>query len=298
MSCKRYREALLDGAAGALSPVLEVHLSGCEACRTALAAERALMDRIVTELEDGLATGPSPAFLPGVRRRVAEVRAPREPIRRWWPLPGLATLAGVLAVGYFAGEALRDPTPLASPRSVAQGQTKSPSSRSPEAPPPSSPAEPTGAPSAPAAVPQGPIEAVPAPASEASSTSSARRAQVRAERIEAPPVSAPEASSTATRRAAAAALDQPRVFVPPEDAQTVRRLALRLKGRAARATILDPGPESSAAPVDEPFDFTLRRVENQPAALSLDDRVLEGAEPALVEPPSFDLTFEKAGRKT
>jgi hypothetical protein len=293
MSCERYREALLDAAAGALSPALEPHLSECPACRTALAAERALMDRIATELEYGLATEPSPAFLPGARRRITEVRAQREAVRRRWPMPALAALAGVVVAGHFLGEALWAPPPLASPRSVAQGQTES-SSHSAEAPPAAGPADPAGAPSAPAAVGQGSIEAVAGRASEAPSP--ARRARVPAERTT--PGSAPEASSTATRRQAAAAPDPPRVFVPPEDARAVRRLALRLRGRAVRAPVLAPETEGTTAGGEAPFDFTLRPFAGQRALVSLDDRLKRGAEPTLDEPPSFDLVVDQAGRET
>jgi hypothetical protein len=271
MSCQSLREAVFDAAAGALSPELEAHLPGCEACRAALAAERALMNRIVTGLEDGLATEPSAAFLPGVRRRIAEVRAQRDAVRRWWPVPALATLAGALVAGLFVGEALRDPTPTAShqpvaPRAMATPEpVEPPSSRSAEAPLPAIPSEPTVAHSARILGPAEGDAPGPGPASEVP------RPTIRPE-----PVIEPA---------------RPRVFVPAEDERAVRRLARRLRGHAARAAVL--APEAGG-----PVDFTPEPVEARPAWVSLDDRALRGDEPGLEEPPSFDRMIEKAGRET
>ena len=73
MSCERFRTMLGDAASGASSPELVSHLSGCEACRAALAGERALLDRIDAELQDSMATEPSPAFLPGVEKEGIEM---------------------------------------------------------------------------------------------------------------------------------------------------------------------------------------------------------------------------------
>jgi hypothetical protein len=83
----------------------------------------------------------------------------------------------------------------------------------------------------------------------------------------------------------------PRVFVPAEDERAVRRLALRLRGHAARAAIL-------ALEAEGPVDFTPGPFEDRPALVSLDDRALRGEEPGLEEPPSFDRMVEKAGRET
>lgn len=253
MSCERFEKTLLEAAAGDSSPELEAHLARCEPCRAALAAERALIDRIDTELEGSLATPPSSAFLPGVRRRVAEAQAQKGSVRRWWPVPALATLAAVLVAGHFVGEARRDPTPTAShrpaaPRAVAAPEGVEPPGLVPEVPAPSTRPELPVARSARLTGPEERIEVGVAPA-------------------------------------------RPRVFVPAEDERAVRRLARRLRGRAARAPVVTPE-------VQGPFDFTLEPVEDRSAVVSLDDRVLQGDEPVLEEPLSFDRTNEKAGRET
>ena len=47
-----------------------------------------------------------------------------------------------------------------------------------------------------------------------------------------------------------------------------------------------------------PHDFALAEVEPAGEELSLDARILQGAEPGLEEPQSFDRTVEKARRDT
>jgi hypothetical protein len=105
------------------------------------------------------------------------------------------------------------------------------------------------------------------------------------------PRSAPEPASPAARKEPAVVPAQPRVFVPAEDERVVRRLARRLRGRAARAAVL-------VAETEGAFDFTLGPLEEPVGEVSLDDRVLRGAEPGLEEPGSFDHLVEEAGRDT
>ncbi len=216
------------------------------------AEERALLDRIDAELMDSLETQPSLAFLPAVRRRVAELRAQRETARRRWLVPALATLAGVLVGGPLITDGMRGPSTAVSPRvapaaPLARGEPMVARSR-PPAPAPMKQAEPV-------------------------------RRQV------------PEGVPPPIRPEPAVAPSRPRVIVPAEDAQVVRRLALRLRGHAARAALLTPDVESD-------FSLALEPTEERRELLSFDHRVLEGAEPLLDEPPSFDRTVEKAGRKT
>jgi len=252
MSCEGFRKMLGDAALGEGSPELEFHLSGCEACRAALAEERALLDRIDAELQDSLETEPSLAFLPAVRRRVDALRAQGQSARHWWLMPALATLVGLLVGGHFVREAAHGPTAAV--------------------PPAVGPAAPTA--------PQEPAVA----GSEAPVIASAEQAEPS-------PGRALTTSVPATRPEPAVAPSQPRVFVPPEDEQAVRRLVRRLRGRAARTSALAPTAEG-------PFDFTLKPVEERPEVVSLDDLMLQGDAPGLEEPPSYDLTVENPGRKT
>ena len=83
----------------------------------------------------------------------------------------------------------------------------------------------------------------------------------------------------------------PRVIVPPEDAEVVRRLARRLRGHAARTAVM-------GADVEGPFDFALKPIEGQQEVVTIDRRTGWETEPGFVEPPSFDRTVEKAGRET
>jgi hypothetical protein len=50
--------------------------------------------------------------------------------------------------------------------------------------------------------------------------------------------------------------------------------------------------------VQTPVQLAPVPVEDRQEVVSIDHRVLRGAEPGLAEPPSFDLTVEKAGRDT
>lgn len=256
MSCQRFEKEVWDAAAGASSPEAAAHLSTCESCRAALASEQSLLDRIDSELQESLEIQPSPAFLPAVRRRVAEVRAQRDTTRRGWLVPALATLAGVLVVGHLMRPTTPTPTsPVASPARQAER-------------PPVRAAEPFAR-----ATTRAP-EGAPAPI--------LRKVAVRDTRQQTAPDRRQESAETSS---------MPRVFVPAEDAEAVRRLARRLRGHAARAAVMGPD-------VEDPFDFTLKPIEERPEVVTIDHRVPRGTEPGLQEPPSFDRTVEKAGRDT
>lgn len=270
MSCEEFRKTLSDAALEPLSPAQDSHLSGCESCTAALAAERALLERIDVEMQDGLEIEPSLAFLPSVRRRVTEGRARRAPGPHWWLAPALATLAGLLAASHLARETRPGPeaAAVAPARSALAG----------------------GAPSR--AEPMEP-DARRAPESPEIVSSAPRRLARTG-----PAPSAPARAPMPTTAPNGPGASVPRVFVPPEDELVVRRLARRLQGRAARAIALAPEPEAPAAGIGRPFDFALKPVAGEPEMVSLDDRLLRGAEPALDEPPSFDRTVEKTGRDT
>ena len=256
MSCQRLEKSLWDAAAGVSSPGAAAHLSTCGSCRAALAAERALLDRIDSELQESLDIQPSMAFLPAVRRRVAEVRAERDTTRRWWPVPALATLAGILAVGHLMIHTAPTPTlPVPSTARPAEG------------------------PAVRAAVP---FEPMTTRAREGAPASIPQEVAVRDTRQDVAHDNRLETTETQS---------MPRVFVPPEDAEAVRRLALRLRGHAARAAVMGPD-------VEGPFDFTLKPIEERPEVVTVDHRVPWGTEPSLEEPPSFDRILENAGRET
>jgi len=242
-------------AAGASSPEGSAPVSPCEPCRATAASAQTLLDRIDSELQGALDIQPSPAFLPGVRRRVAEVRAQRDAARRWWLVPALATLAGVLVVGHL----LRDAPPT--PTTAVPG------------------------PSGPAERPPGPVAEALEPettrAPEAAPAPSPREVAVDKHRVVTLQPRQGDAETTST----------PRVVVPPEDAEVVRRLARRLRGHAARTAVMGPD-------VEGPFDFALKPIEGQQEVVTMDRRGEWEKKPRFAEPPSFDRTVEKAGRET
>jgi hypothetical protein len=237
-------------------PELDSHLATCASCRAAVATERARLNRIDSELEESLAVRPSPAFLPAVRRRVAELSTKRQAPHRWWPAPVLATLAGVLVVGHLLRHTVPDP---ASPASDGARPAERPPAHVVES-----------------------LEPMTARASEVVPSSSPRAVAAHDTGRTTAPDRRQEAAETPLLR---------RVFVPAEDAETVRRLARRLRGHAARAAVL--GPE-----VQKPFDFALKPIEDGQEVVTIDHRVPRGLELHLEEPSSFDLTVEKAGRET
>jgi len=209
--------------------------------------EQALLDRIDAELEASLDVSPSAAFLPAVRRRVAEIQAPRETAARWWLAPVLATLAAILVGGHLVEDAShRTGTAAAPPAPVVPHEQ---------------------------AVDRPPLEALP-PAAPAP----ARVADAD-----------PKPDSNAPASPVVRPL--PRVIVAPEDEEAVRRLALRLRGHAARAEVLVPTAQG-------PFDFNLGPAEAGREVVSLDQGVVPSAQPGPGEPLSFDSTFEQTGRET
>jgi hypothetical protein len=126
----------------------------------------------------------------------------------------------------------------------------------------------------------------------------------REQAVERPPHEAPASAAPTPARVAEAApkpdpmppaspvvRSVPRVIVPPEDEEAVRRLARRLRGHAARAEVLVPTAEG-------PFDFNLGPAEAGREVVSLDQGVVPGTQPGPGEPLSFDSTFEQTGRET
>ena len=98
MSCARFADAIVDHVLGEPAPAeLQSHLSGCEACRTALERERELAGRLDGELRQALDVAPSPALLPRGRARVAaEAERRATPWLRF--LVPLAAAAATLAL--------------------------------------------------------------------------------------------------------------------------------------------------------------------------------------------------------
>jgi hypothetical protein len=223
--------------------------------RDTTAAESALLDRVDAELQESLDVRPSRAFLPAVRRRVAEVKAGRDRERRWGWVPALASLACVLIVGHFVRQATRAPGTLVSA--------------------PAPPAETRALP------PFESGEAVMARAPEVALDPTTREVAVDGNQVVAPQPPQRDAETA----------PMPRVVVPPEDAEVVRRLARRLRGHAARTAVMGPD-------VEGPYDFTLKPIEGQQEVVTIDHRVGWESEPGFAEPASFDRTVEKAGRET
>jgi hypothetical protein len=254
MTCEESRRSLIDVALGECAPALEAHLAGCGPCRTALAAERDLLGRIDAELQEALNVRPSPAFLPGVRQRVAALRADPDAPHRWWLVPALATLAGVLVVGSL----VRHTTPSPAPSSARPAEHS------------------TGA------APE-PVAPVMARAPEA--------APVPVPQEVALPDTRPDVTPATRQETATKTPPMPRVFVPAEDAEAVRRLARRLRGHAARAAVMGPD-------VEGPFDFTLKPIEGGQEVVTTDHRFRWELQGGFEEPPSFDRTVDKTGRDT
>jgi hypothetical protein len=104
MSCEKYSGWMTDAALGELGaerePELLSHAMECQACREALSHAtrvRELVERGIESLVDG---EPSPQFLTGLRRRIAQEPHPvQSPGMAWTPVAaGVLTLAVLLAV--------------------------------------------------------------------------------------------------------------------------------------------------------------------------------------------------------
>jgi hypothetical protein len=276
MTCNKTRRTVLDAARGEGSLEREAHLTECAPCRAALDAERDLLARIDGELEAMADVAPSPTFLPGVRRRVAALPEGSEWARRRWLVPALATLVGVLVAGHLLTLAPRGTTSALSPVGHGDpvGTPVADRVRSASAPALAVPGVDTLRPTAVGGQTPTPfaIEGRPAPGGRGE------------------PGSHRSTGSVSPSLGAEATPGLPRVFVPPEDAQVVRRLARRLRGRAVRAAVQCPETERA-------FDLAQPLME-RPAVVSVDPAVFRTPEPRFEEPPSYDRTVGKAGRKT
>jgi hypothetical protein len=113
MPCESYKDALNSAGAGApATRALRRHLASCDACRTALAEEHALVASVDAGLYT-IANAPNtevPASLiPSVRARFAAERAPRRNLFSW-ALAGACT-AALLLMAFTFVEFLRRPAP-------------------------------------------------------------------------------------------------------------------------------------------------------------------------------------------
>jgi hypothetical protein len=122
MSCEKYSGWMTDAALGELraerEPELLSHAMECEACREALSHARRVRELVEGGIESLVDGEPSPQFLTGLRRRIAQEPHP-VPSRwmAWTPVAaGALTLAILLAV-----LVARTPSQHGSDPSVASG---------------------------------------------------------------------------------------------------------------------------------------------------------------------------------
>jgi hypothetical protein len=114
MSCERYRDALVDVAAGgAAPPALETHLASCAACRGELAALRQALALADAELAGLPSAEPSADLAARIRGAAADQPAPA-PWRFAWLWPAVAGAAG-LAVALAAWPPHRPDVPAPPP---------------------------------------------------------------------------------------------------------------------------------------------------------------------------------------
>jgi hypothetical protein len=99
MTCEKYREALIEGAAtgGELEGSLADHLEVCTQCHARLQRERWLFAAIDDALRAKVNEKPQAGFLAGVRAHISKEALPRP---RWSPMWALA--GAVLAVALIA----------------------------------------------------------------------------------------------------------------------------------------------------------------------------------------------------
>jgi hypothetical protein len=104
MPCENYKDALNSAAAGApATRALRSHLVSCDACRTALTEEQALLASIDAGLHTVANTEVPPSLVPSVRVRLQESAPPRTP----WVVPFLVPAAAALLVALFVAHGLR-----------------------------------------------------------------------------------------------------------------------------------------------------------------------------------------------
>ena len=137
MSCERYRDALIDVAAGeAAATALEAHLASCEACRAELLALRRALAVADAEMAGLASAEPSPGLAARIRQ-AAEPPSPEWRLGWLWPaVAAAATLLVALAVvlGRGAGPApsphvavdLARPQPIGTPAAEPLGEETAP----------------------------------------------------------------------------------------------------------------------------------------------------------------------------
>ena len=102
MTCEKYREALIEGAAtgGELEGSLANHLNGCTQCRARLQHEQWLFAAIDDALRTKVNERPRSGFLACVRTQVSKEGLPKS---RWspvWALAGAALALALIAVAH------------------------------------------------------------------------------------------------------------------------------------------------------------------------------------------------------
>jgi hypothetical protein len=127
MTCEKYGEALIEGAAtgGKLEGSLADHLEGCTRCRTTLQRERWLFAAIDDALRTKVNERPQAGFLAGVRAQISKEALPKS---RWSPVWALA--GGVLALALIA---VAHPWARQPKQSVETGSLKAPTNRAQQA---------------------------------------------------------------------------------------------------------------------------------------------------------------------
>ncbi|MFZ0820341.1 MAG: hypothetical protein WAM91_09750 [Candidatus Acidiferrales bacterium] len=107
MACKRYEAQLIEEALAPGGDVeLSAHLPGCPDCRSELARQRELQNRITGSIAAMVAGQPSPALLARVRQQIDAEESPLRAGWMQWAIGGVAAAALAGFAIWFAGHAL------------------------------------------------------------------------------------------------------------------------------------------------------------------------------------------------
>jgi hypothetical protein len=126
MTCEKYREALIEGAAtgGELERGLADHLDVCAQCYTRLQRER----RLFADIDDALRTKvnemPRAGFSAAVRAHISKEVLPKSRWRPMWALAGAVLALALIVVAHpwtrLSRPSVEDRTPKAPPISAQQ----------------------------------------------------------------------------------------------------------------------------------------------------------------------------------
>jgi hypothetical protein len=214
MTCEKYRDALIDAAAGEpLDRGLAVHLEGCTPCRATLTHEQDLFTAIDDALHARMSETPRAGFLASVHTQIAHEAQKQDAQKQsgWipmWAWAGVAALALVLVVIAHPWGRLQQPP-------VTAENVKAPALRAHESP---------------------------AMTQSVRGSADHSRTQQHARLDSAQPLQAqtPVAKQPATL--------EPEVLVPPDEARAFAQFVARVAGRDERAqAVVSPAADKANA---------------------------------------------------